>query len=53
MAPVRAGVSSLPGLDGQSSGQAISLALTAFDKRHYVELIRARGDTIRLGGRAA
>ena len=46
MAPVQAGVSSLPEIEWHG-GSAISLALTAFDKRHYLELIRARGDTIR------
>ena len=47
MAPAHAGGSSLPEIEWGRGDSAISLALTAFDKRHYLELIRARGDTIR------
>ena len=47
MAPVHADVSPLPEIEWRGGDSAISLALTAFDKRHYLELIRARGDTIR------
>jgi len=50
MAPVYAGVSqvgvsSLAELEGR--GNSISLRLTPFDKKHYLDLIRARGETIR------
>jgi FkbM family methyltransferase len=50
MVPVNAGVSSLravPERDSRGGGSTVSLALTPFDQRHYLELIRARGDTIR------
>jgi FkbM family methyltransferase len=31
----------------RSDGNAIAIAVTPFDQRHYLELIRARGETIR------
>ena len=50
MVPVDAGVSSLRAVserDSRGGCSTVSLALTPFDQRHYLELIRARGDTIR------
>ena len=47
MAVLREELSASLQLGGDASVTSVALKLTEFDQRHYVKLIRARGETIR------
>ena len=47
MTPIHTHATVLPDCRFRSDGNAIALTVTPFDQRHYLELIRARGETVR------